>query len=267
MLTEDYQHTTDTERGGYILCRGDREFHDAKRQKRFLKRFEDNYGQGSLDIFKEIIEDTYSTLADIARYFGFSRENARLLYQKIYGFPYTIAHKKKLEEKRKIREGPKQKKAVQLKSKRRFYIDRVMEKAESLGFTIIARSTGNLNNILINDWKVNIKGASGPIHVSKNGYFSISRTNLERKDCDFFICVCQSVENDTYYVIPYDAMPKYGANIPIDNHSKGKKRPSTQRNSKYSQFKEAWDLLAKSREKKAGGYQTGCVRSSLIQGN
>ena len=244
MLSKGCQLTTDIEREGHISCRGDREFYETKRQGRFFKRFENNYGHGSVDTFKEMIEGSYSTLADVARYFGFSREYARLVYKKIYGFPYTETHKKKLETKRKIKEELKQKEAVQLKGKRKFYIDRVMEKAESLGFTTIMRSTGNPNNILINDCKVNIKGASRPIQVRKNWYFSISRTNLDRKDCDFFVCVCRSNGNDTYYVIPYYAMPKFGANIPVDNYCAGEKTPYSQRNSKYLRFKEAWGLLA-----------------------
>ena len=133
----------------------------------------------------------------------------------------------------------------------------------------MARSTGNPNNVLINNYKVNIKGVSRPIQIRNNEYFSVSRTNLKRKDCDFFICVCRFREDDIYYVIPYDAMPKYGTNIPIGNHSAGDKRPSKQRSrsSKYSRFKEAWDLLAKSGEQKAEKYQTGGIRSLLIQGN
>lgn len=251
MLAKEYQSAIDIDEIKHLSSSSERKVYKQKGRKKCLKRFEENYGQGSVDEFKEMIEDPHSSLAEIGRYFGFSRENARLLYRKIYGFPYTETHKKKLEGKRRIREELKQKKAVKSRSKRKFYIDRVMEKAESLGFTIMARSSGNPNNILINDCKVNIKGAFRPIQVCKNGYFSISRTNLERKDCDFFICVCRFRGNDIYYVIPYNAMPKYGANIPVDNHSTGGKRPSTQRNTKYSQFKEAWDLVAKSEEQKS----------------
>ena len=248
MLSKGCQLKTHIEKGEQILCRGDREFHDAKRQGRFFKKFEGNYGHGSVDDFKKIIESPYSTLADVARSFGFSREYARLVYRKIYGFSYTETHKNKLEGKRKIREELKQKEAVQLKNKRKLYINRVMTKAQGLGFTIMSRSFGSPNNILINDCKVNIKGSSRPIQICKNWYFHISKTNLERKDCDFFICVCRVRGNDIYYIIPYNAMPKYGANIPVDNHSTGEKRPSKQKNTKYSKFKEAWDLIAKGLE-------------------
>ncbi len=261
MLTEDYQSSINMERVRYVSRKTDRKVYEAKKRERFFKRFEDDYGQGSVDEFKEIIEDPSSSLAEIGRYYGFSRENARLIYRKIYGFPYTQAYKKKLEARRKVRERLRQGGAVKLKRKRRLYIDKVMQKAESLGFSAMTRSTGNPNNILINGYKVNIKGAPRPIQVNKNGYFSISRTNLERKDCDFFICLCRSVGNDTYYVIPYDAMPKYGANMPVDKHGQGEKRSSTHRSSKYSQFKEAWDLITKSGEQRAEKYQTECARS------
>jgi hypothetical protein len=71
------------------------------------------------------------------------------------------------------------------------------------------------------------------IGKNKNMYSKISRKKSGREDCDFFICVCQENGNNAHYIIPYDAMPKAGISIPIHP---GK--------SKYSQFREAWDLLA-----------------------
>ena len=44
-----------------------------------------------------IIESPHSSLADVARHFGFSREYARQVYKNIYGHPYTKVYREKLE--------------------------------------------------------------------------------------------------------------------------------------------------------------------------
>jgi len=72
-----------------------------KRTNGFVRRFEKNYGKGSVKTFRRMIDNPHSTLTHVAEHFGFSRENARLVYRKIYGVPYTQAHKKKQALKRK----------------------------------------------------------------------------------------------------------------------------------------------------------------------
>lgn len=72
-----------------------------KKANTFSKRFECTYGTGSLQRFKEIIEDPENSLSDVARYFGFSRENARIVCHKIYGFPCTRIFKRKLQLRRR----------------------------------------------------------------------------------------------------------------------------------------------------------------------
>lgn len=131
MLTKNHQSIANIDRTGRLSCKT-KKAPEAKRRERFFKRFEYNYGQGSVDEFKDIIKAPNSSLAEVGRYYGFSRENARLLYQKIYGFPYTQTHKKKLEARRKTRDKRRQQGAAKLKRKRRLYIDKVMQKAEFL---------------------------------------------------------------------------------------------------------------------------------------
>ena len=66
-----------------------------KRKNGFSRRFDKTYGPGSVDTFKTMIENRDISLSDIARHFEFSREYARQVYLKIYGFSYTEAHKRK----------------------------------------------------------------------------------------------------------------------------------------------------------------------------
>ena len=58
-----------------------------KRTDSSLRLFEQRYGPKAVRSFKRIIEDASSSLADVGRHFGFTREYARQIYKKIYGFP------------------------------------------------------------------------------------------------------------------------------------------------------------------------------------
>ncbi len=74
----------------------------VKRTNGFLRRFDHIYGFGAVSKFKKMIEETENSLSDVARHFGFSREYARQVYEKIYGVTYTEARKRKrLEIKRR----------------------------------------------------------------------------------------------------------------------------------------------------------------------
>ena len=51
-----------------------------------------------------------------------------------------------------------------------------------------------------------------------DNYFNFSGANPERGDCDFLVCVYRSNERDTFYVIPYEDMPREGAKIKAVDH-------------------------------------------------
>jgi len=72
-----------------------------KRIDGFSRRFDRRYGKGSVEKFKKMIENVDSTLTEIGKHFGFSKEYARQVYKKIYGTPYTEAFKKKRQIKKK----------------------------------------------------------------------------------------------------------------------------------------------------------------------
>jgi len=71
-----------------------------KRAKAFPRRFERIYGLNAVETFKKMIGNPDNSLSDVARHFGFSRQNAWQVYKKIYGCPYTEAYKRKRLEKR-----------------------------------------------------------------------------------------------------------------------------------------------------------------------
>lgn len=69
----------------------------------FSKRFERKYGRDAVVLFKNMIEHPEKSLADVGNCFGFSREYARQVHRKIYGFPYTIAYRRKRDQREKKR--------------------------------------------------------------------------------------------------------------------------------------------------------------------
>ena len=223
----------------------------------FVRRFEKKHGKGSIEIFKCLIENPYYSLLDVGKYFGYSKENTRLLHQKIYGIAYTKTHQWKLRVKKRIRE---QYQTIGKNRKQPFSVIRVMEKARDLGLPFVAQHNGNKYDAIINGYKVNIKSAyhptkSGDRKHLKFNLFSISKNTKKREACDFFVCFCQNNGNSTFYIIPYDFMPRMGASLPVlefqgDISNRGIENVYHVRGSKYSKFNEAWHQLTEDKKRK-----------------
>jgi methylphosphotriester-DNA--protein-cysteine methyltransferase len=79
-----------------------RNAYGIKRATGFSRRFDRRHGKCAVEEFKKMIENPTSTLDDIGRHYGFSREYARQVYKKIYGYAYTEAYKRKRLIRRKM---------------------------------------------------------------------------------------------------------------------------------------------------------------------
>jgi len=194
----------------------------------FPRRFERTYGKGAIDTFKEGIEDPDRSLADVAKHFGFSRENARQVYKKIYGRPYTKAFRKKLQT-RKVRALNSR-----MKSKKLGPLMKITKKMKALGFSPLIRNDGSVFTIIANGHKLGLRCTSRPVFVGTKRYFRISQIGGASERYDFLICLCRDNEKSACYVIPNHAMPKHGV------HLLPEARPLE---SKYARFKDAWHLL------------------------
>lgn len=221
-----------------------RNIYGMKRTRHSLRRFEKTHGKGSIDTFKKIIEEPFSTLADVARHFGFSRENARIVYKEIYGIPYTELLQKKKEARRRRREELRQSRLFEAgsESKRLSTVIQAMTKARSLGFTPEIQPDGNSYLLCINGHKVAIRGASKAIQVGRKKYFHVGEKCKYR---DFFMCICRDSANEAYYIIPGNVMPQKGTYIPLPNDQHTSMGNDE---SKYLQFREAWHLLAHNKD-------------------
>ena len=200
-----------------------------KRVNGFSKSFESIYGKDALEAFRKIIESPDSSLSDVGRHFGFSREYARQVYKKIYGCSYAGAHKKKQKEREQKRFAQRMRESKQLLN-----LMKVRKKMKSMGFIFNITNRGRLLLILTNSYKLALKITYKPIRMNKKQYFRITNTKYTYVDIDFFICLCSNKEDDIYFIIPSNAMPKY--TLLLSPHS-------TPGQSKYARFKEAWHLL------------------------
>ena len=198
-----------------------------EKSAKFPRQFERIYGAGAVEGLKKIIENPDNTLVDVARHFGFSREYARQVYEKIYGYPYTEAFKNKLlARKGKVRANRKKPKRFEL-------LIKIKEKMESLGLTLHLRIRKHSYSILTNGYKLLLRHALTTVTIGKKQYFHIT-TGAGPADIDFIICLCRNNGESIHYVIPRHVMPKYGVYLSPEA------RPTE---SKYARFKEAWHLL------------------------
>jgi hypothetical protein len=194
----------------------------------FPRRFERTYGKGAINTFKEIIENPDHSLADVAKHFGFSRENARQVYKKIYGRPYTKVFRKKLQTRKR--------KALQakMKSRRLGALTKVTRKMKALGFSPLVSNDGAVFTIVANGYKLGFRCTARPVFVGKKRYFRINQIGGACRRYDFFICLCRDNGKSACYVIPSHAMPKHGVHLLPEAHPL---------ESKYARFKDAWHLL------------------------
>jgi len=197
----------------------------------FARRFERTYGKGAIETFKRIISDTNNSLADVARHFQFSRENARRIYKRIYGCPYTEAYKKKLLERRekKLVEG-------RGKSGRIGDLMNIMDKMNSMGIASRVTNTGHGRVMLTNGYKLGLTVAATPVMIGEKHYFRFNNSKCTHQDLDFFICLCKSESVDIHFIIPIKAMPPKCIVSLLPT--------ATEEQSKYTQFREAWHLLS-----------------------
>lgn len=194
----------------------------------FNIRFESKYGIGAIYLFKQMIACPKNTLADVARHFGFSREYARYVYEKIYGYTYTREIKKRRFER--------------LEAKRRQYKEPVkcillrelVNLMASLGFEPQMRKENKSYKIYLNGYKVGFRYNAKPSVGGKKRYFRIAYKERSILGLDFIIFLCHYKGESTYYILPKEDLPKTGlCFIPeAEDHE-----------SKYQRFKDAWDLL------------------------
>ena len=198
-----------------------------EKSAKFPRLFERTYGAGAVERLKKIIENPDNTLVDVGKHFGFSREYARQVYEKVYGYPYTEAFQNKVQLRKRKRL------ANRKKSKRLDLLIKIKEKIEPFGLTLHLRIRKHSYEILTNGYRLLLRHALTIVTIGKKQYFHIT-TGDSPADIDFIICLCRNNKESIHYVIPRHIMPKCGVYLSPELG------PGE---SKYTRFKEAWHLL------------------------
>jgi len=201
-----------------------------RRPHPFFRHFERRYGPGAVKKFKAIIEDPATSLADVGRSFGFTRETARQIYHKIYGFPYTEAYQKKLLHRRSKAD------SLKLSSSRvLIHLKTVKDKLTDMGLdpTIVVEANSHLL-VTNNNLRVAVFYNAKLRQTGTKKYFAVKALHRQKQGCDFFILTYLNNGVRGYYIIPHRYMPQKGTMIAIS---------ADNTNGKYTRFKDAWHLL------------------------
>jgi ribosomal protein S24E len=206
-----------------------RKQYGIKKADTVLKRFETTYGPGAVQLFQDIIEDPSTSLSDVGRSFGFTRENARQVYQKIYGFPYTEAHRQKLLHRRSEAD------SLKFSSRRLIHLKAVKEKLTAMGLAPTMVFEGNVYLLLTNNnLKVGVLYNGKLRQIGNSQYFAVRPIHKQKQGCDVFILTYLHKGVRGYYIIPHRYIPKDGTMITVS---------ADDTNGKYTRFKDAWDVL------------------------
>ena len=200
-----------------------------KRVNGFSRRFEIIYGKGAVEKFKNLIEDKNNSLTDVGKQFNFTREYARQVYQKLYGYSYTETYKRKQELKRLERLSKPGRAA-----KQNGRYKEVRKKIKSMGLLSDREENDGLNMTLNNGYKLAIRATSAPVLIGKRPYYRINNSKCTVRDFDFFICLCKRQRENVHFIIPSDVMPRSVITL-LPGAGPDQ--------SKYARFKEAWNLL------------------------
>lgn len=195
----------------------------------FKKRFTNKYGTDAVPKFKNMVEESETSLAEVGRRFGFSREYARQVYKKIYGFEYTETYMKKLKEKQERKSAPNEKSKLIL-------LRKVIEKLNALDMNAYAFKEGSFYRIDSKGFKVDVRISTKPLGAPGKKYFRISYKKKYICNCDFVVFICFDGKKQVYYVIPREDLPKCGVVFYPECGSD---------DYKYEKFREAWGLIRK----------------------
>jgi len=200
-----------------------------KKPHPFFRHFEESYGPGAVKRFKAIIEDPSTSLADVGRQFGFTRETARQIYQKIYGFPYTEAYRQKLLRRRSKPD------SLKFSSRRLIHLKTVKDKLTTMGLdpTIVFQGNSHLL-VTNNNLRVAVFYNLKLRQIGTKKYFAVKALHKQKQGCDVFILTYLNRGVRGYYIIPNSYMPRKGTLIAIS---------ADDTNGKYTRFKDAWHLL------------------------
>lgn len=234
------------------------EFPLMEANKQFRASLIEKYGKEILSDFDNLFNQSDISLIDISKKYGFTREYARQVFEKIFKFHFTVIKKQKIEQRKQKLELVRQLRKNPCSKVERFkagdsnaYKGALAEKkvydiCNVLGYEIKPYTPGLTIDLVINNYMVDVKSCYSTVITAKGKttrQFHFNITSTQREIADFIICYAVTINK--FFVIPIGAFPN-GNNLYIPEkpesfwvcmgtnmHSK----------SHWYQYLEAWYLL------------------------
>lgn len=215
---------------------------------RFKERLKEKWGNDIFDEFESAKKNPYYPLSDLASKYGFSREYARQLFFKIYGYKYTkTLHKKRKKKKEKLVciHNPRHKIATYKKKgphyKSSIYETMFMDLCIEKGFDISFHKKGTVD-LIVNGNNVDVKYCSKALFVKelKTPSYRYVAKGKQIFIADFFACYHPA--EDDFFIIPNDFNPNKKAKS-ISIYINQFKSLYHNAQNKYWEYKGAYNLL------------------------
>ena len=206
----------------------------------FRQRLVQRYGQDVVNDLETVKNKDKSNLRGIAAKYGFSREYARQIFKRLFGFSYTACLKAKISERRekviKTLYDP-EKKLIRYKEESLRYKGAIGEKlcmdiCRTIGYEIaVCRESTATIDLVINGCKCEVKTAYIPFGKQKTHYYRFSARPSQLEKADYFVCYIYPLNK--FYVIPASEVKAEAIYIPEHITT----------SSKYYKYDSAWHLL------------------------
>lgn len=192
--------------------------------------------------------------------YGFTREYARQIFEKVFGYKYTVLlnvrsnKRKEVLKSLRIEKRNPARKVIALKNQNSFIYKgalsekKVLDICTALNYKVTPYLPDNSIDMVINGYTVDVKSAYADFKtkgmVTKHYRFSLSD---KQKNADFIIC--HIVPLNKFFVIPTYQIKGIGIYIPEKPEMKWvcKNVPHTCHN-RYWEYLEAWYLLERKEE-------------------
>jgi hypothetical protein len=216
-----------------------------------------HYPQEMINDFKSLTPDSATNLTRLSEKYGFTRERARQLYEKINGFKFTAIKNvrvAKAAERRSqlsiLKRDPRHK-VASYKEGSGIYRGSLAEKkvldiCNALGYEVRPFMDGLTIDLIVNGHNVEIKSsykASFMSEGSRTPYYRF-RLGEGQRIADFVVCYAAPANN--FFVIPNSEWPRgESLYIPTKNRREWDlKNHHFDITNKYYAYLEAWHLLA-----------------------
>lgn len=176
----------------------------------FINSLINKYGESIVDDLMNIVN---SSLIELSKKYGFTREYARQIFKKVFNVDYTVIVREKAAKKREredilkaLKKDPRNKlknfKDNSYAYKGAIGEEKVLNILIGLGYDVKPYMDGTTFDLVVNGYNVDVKTSSIPVATSSKCKTKMFRFSVSKKQRlgDFIICYACSINK--FFVIP-----------------------------------------------------------------